>query len=86
MQLQAGQMTSGRRTPAGNAAVGGVPGSWHMSGDAVDYWGPDLGALKQEVASLYPGAKILVHDGHVHAQKRGINAPYFGKRGTQGLR
>lgn len=66
--------------------VGGVPDSWHVSGDAFDLDGPDLGALAQEARGRYPQAKILTHDGHVHVQQRGLNVPYFGKRGTYGLR
>lgn len=79
-------MTSGRRTPEGNAAVKGVPGSWHLSGDAVDYDGPDLNAVLSEVRGMYPDAKAFIHKGHVHTQKRGLNAPYFGRNGTRGLR
>lgn len=79
-------MTSGRRTPEGNRAVGGVSGSWHLSGDAFDLDGPNLGALKAEAQGQYPGAKILVHDGHVHVQQRGLSVPYFGKNGTRGLK
>jgi len=85
--LQNGVMTSGRRTPEGNAAVGGVPNSWHLTGDAVDYSGPNLGALLEEARSKFPGAKSFIHKGnHVHVQQRGLNAPYFGKRGTIGQR
>lgn len=67
--------------------VGGVPNSWHTSGDAADYDGPDLPALLQEVSAYYgPDAKTFIHKDHVHIQKRGLNAPYFGKRGTFGLK
>lgn len=79
-------MTSGRRTPEGNRAVGGVPNSYHLTGDAVDYDGPDLGRLMQEARKQYPTAKIITHDGHVHVQQRGLNAPYYGKNGTKGLK
>jgi hypothetical protein len=83
---QHGALTSGRRTPEGNRMVGGVPDSWHVSGDAFDLDGPNLGALTEEARSRYPHAKILQHDGHVHVQQRGLGVPYFGKRGTYGLR
>lgn len=79
-------MTSGRRTPEGNKLVGGVANSWHLSGDAVDYDGPDLNALAAEARQTFPGAKVMIHNGHVHVQKRGLNAPFFGKRGTTGLK
>lgn len=78
-------MTSGRRTAEGNRLVGGVPNSRHVSGEAVDYDGPDLPALLTEVRSTFPRARAFIHRGHVHAQGGGIRAPYFGRRGTTGL-
>lgn len=85
-RLQNGVMTSGRRTVEGNRLVGGVPNSWHPDGNAVDYAGPNLPRLLDEVRARWPGAKAFIHDGHVHAQDRRFNVPYFGKRGTTGLR
>lgn len=79
-------MTSGRRTPEGNSIVGGVAGSRHVTGNAVDYDGPDLNALLREVQGRWPGARAFIHKGHVHAQDPRFNVPYFGKRGTTGLR
>jgi hypothetical protein len=81
-----GAITSGRRTPEGNRLVGGVPNSYHVSGDAFDLDGPDLGALLGEARQRYPQAKSFIHDGHVHVQQRGLGVPYFGKRGTTGLK
>lgn len=78
-------MTSGRRTVEGNRAVGGVPNSWHVSGNAVDYVGPDLNKVLAEVRQSFPGAKAFIHKDHVHAQDRRIKAPYYGKNGTRGL-
>lgn len=86
MRLRNGVMTSGKRTREGNIVVGGVNGSWHVDGNAVDYDGPNLGALRDEVQAMLPGARVIIHDGHVHAQDRRIKAPYYGKRGTTGLR
>lgn len=85
-KLKTGFMTSGRRTPQGNALVGGVPNSAHLRGDAVDYDGPDLNALLVEVRQTMNPDKAFIHRGHVHTEKRGLNAPYFGKNGTAGLR
>lgn len=79
-------MTSGRRTPEGNAAVGGVPDSWHLTGDAFDLDGPNLSSLLAQARRKYPGARAFIHDGHVHVQQRGLNVPYYGKNGTRGLR
>ena len=79
-------MTSGRRTPEGNRLVGGVPGSAHLTGKAVDYDGPNLNRLAAEARGKFPGAKVMIHDGHVHVEGNGISAPYYGKRGTIGLK
>lgn len=78
-----GQMTSGRRTPEGNRRVGGVAGSYHLSGDAADYVGTTPAALRKYYGA---GVKIIPESDHLHVQGRGLNAPYFGKRGTYGLR
>ncbi len=84
MSLHNGTMTSGRRTEAGNHAVGGVPDSWHLSGDAVDYGGKNLAALLAEAKQKFPGAKVFIHNGnHVHVQDRRIDAPYYGRNGTR---
>lgn len=77
-------MTSGRRTPEGNAKVGGVPDSDHLRGIAVDYDGPDLQALLEEVRRLPGHRKSSIHKNHVH----GVgdwDVPYFGKWGTLNL-
>jgi hypothetical protein len=85
-QWQSGTMTSGRRTPEGNRLVGGVPNSRHLTGDAFDLDGPDLDALRREALQRYPNARTMIHDGHLHVEQPGLNVPYFGRRGTTGLR
>ena len=86
MRLRNGAMTSGRRTPEGNRAVGGVPDSAHLRGNAADYDGTNLNALLAEARRLPGVRKAFIHDGHVHTEGEGWSAPYYGKRGTQGLR
>lgn len=85
-RLGSGIMTSGRRTPEGNRLVGGVPNSAHLTGEAVDYDGNDLNALLAEARKLPGIRKAFIHDGHVHTEGKGWSAPYYGKRGTKGLK
>lgn len=84
-RLISGAMTSGRRTPEGNIAVGGVSGSAHLTGEAADYDGPDLNALLAEAKRLPGVRKAFIHKGHVHTEGNGWTAPYYGKNGTRGL-
>lgn len=85
-RLKSGAMTSGRRTPRGNKDVGGVPNSAHLTGEAVDYDGPDLNALLQEARQLPGVRKAFIHRGHVHTEGNGWQAPYYGRNGTKGLK
>lgn len=78
-------MTSGRRTVEGNRIVGGVPNSKHLTGEAIDYDGPDLNALLEQARKLPGLRRAFIHNGHVHAEGD-WQVPYFGKRGTTGLR
>jgi hypothetical protein len=64
------QVTSGLRTPERNAAVGGVPNSRHLSGQAVDLVprpGETMAQLHARVSKV-PGVKAINEGDHVHVQ------------------
>jgi hypothetical protein len=64
------QITSGLRTPAHNAQVGGVPNSAHLDGRALDLVpkGQTMAQLEAGVRQAVPGGKVLNEGDHVHVQ------------------
>jgi hypothetical protein len=88
------RFTSGFRTPEYQADMrrrGYKPASnsAHLDGSALDMLPPpgkSLGWLRSQVAQLEPGARLLVHDGHLHATFPGwFGAPVLGGAKAAGL-
>jgi hypothetical protein len=74
-------VTSGLRSPAHNAQVGGVPNSAHLTGQARDIVPPPnmtLAQLGADIQRRVPGAKVLVEKDHVHVQWRGVGGAAAG--------
>lgn len=78
--------TSGKRTPAGNAAVGGKEGSGHLDGKSVDIVPGRSGRTPQQIAAAVQqaGGRALIENDHVHATFPGANVPFIGRQGSEG--
>jgi len=78
--------TSGRRTPGGNAAVGGVGDSSHLDGHGVDIVPGRSGRTLDQIAAAVrqAGGVPLIEDDHVHAKFPAANIPYIGTTGSEG--
>lgn len=78
--------TSGKRTPAGNAAVGGKEGSEHLNGHSVDIVPGRSGRTPQQIAAAVQqaGGRALIENDHVHATFPSANVPFIGRRGSEG--
>jgi hypothetical protein len=68
------RMTSGPRSAADNARVGGVPNSYHMTGQAGDFVPPQgvpMGQFAQQVqAAVGPQFEVINEGDHVHVEPR----------------
>lgn len=64
-------VTSRARTPEHNAAVGGVPKSYHLTDEARDFVPPagmPVSTLAAKLRDTMPGYKVLDEGTHVHVQ------------------
>jgi hypothetical protein len=67
------QITSTRRTPAHNRAVGGVPNSYHLSGrarDSVPPAGMSMAAYHRQLQALNPHLDVINEGDHIHMEPR----------------
>lgn len=67
------RVTSTRRSPAHNKAVGGVTNSYHLSGlarDSVPPAGMTMAAYASELRRLNPGLDVINEGDHVHMEPR----------------
>lgn len=76
--LPGARISSGQRSAAQNADVGGVPNSYHLSGQAYDVV-PPPGVKSAQLAAVarqkFPGLRVLDEGTHIHIQPDHPNAP-----------
>jgi hypothetical protein len=68
------RITSTLRTPARNKAVGGVPNSYHLTGQARDSVPPpgmSMADYHAQLKRLNPGMDVINEGDHVHIEPRG---------------
>lgn len=64
-------VTSRTRSPAKNAAVGGKPDSYHLTGQARDFTPPtgmNMAQLHAQLARAFPGYDVINEGDHVHVE------------------
>jgi len=73
------KISSGYRYPEKNKLVGGVKGSYHIQGKALDLYFPRCLTYMPDLAKIafkyFNG--VIVYKRHIHVDIR--NVPYFGK-------
>lgn len=83
-------ITSRRRSAADNARVGGVAGSYHLTGDARDFTPPSgmsMAQLHSSLKSQFPGYDVINEGDHVHIEPGpGMARPVAGGEGQDTLR
>ncbi len=68
------RVTSTKRSPAKNRAVGGVENSYHLSGrarDSVPPAGMSMAAYAAALRRANPGYDVINEGDHVHIEPRG---------------
>jgi hypothetical protein len=68
------QITSTRRSAARNRAVGGVPNSYHLTGQARDSVPPpgmSMGEYYRRLKAANPNMQVINEGDHVHIEPRG---------------
>jgi hypothetical protein len=68
------QVTSTRRSPSRNRAVGGVANSYHLTGQARDSVPPpgmSMSAYAAELQRRNPHLEVINEGDHVHMEPRG---------------